>query len=341
MIQNVMAKEKRKFNSLLVLGILLTLLVIAISVSLGEADISVKEGYTVIFDKIIGQDRSDITESIVWDIRLPRILSGLLIGAGLAMSGVIFQSVLRNPLADPYTIGVSTGAAFGAVLIIYLNMVYGLIIPVMPIAFACALLTLFIILKIAGQTLHSTRLILAGIIVGSIFSAGISLLKSMAGEDVSAMVFWLMGRLSAKSWLDILLLLPVISIAGIIAIGKSDELDVLTLGLHEARSVGVDANKSAKIYLVLAALMTAVCVSTSGVIGFIGLIVPHLIRIGFTAKHKYLLPLSAVFGGLVLMVSDNISRLLFHVEIPVGVITTLIGGPFFIYIYMNKKGEIL
>lgn len=344
MLQNVLQKEKRQFNRYLVLGIAVMVMILLVSVTLGEASISVSEGLEIIYNQVLHKNVPDgIHTAIVWDLRLPRILCGLLIGAGLAVSGVIFQSVLRNPLADPYTIGVSTGAAFGAVLTIYINMVYGLFIPITPIAFIFALLTLIIILKIAGfnHTLHTSRLILAGIIVGSIFSAGISLLKSMAGEDVSAMVFWLMGRLSAKSWTDALILFPLVSIGIILAFVMADDLDVLTLGIHEAKSVGLDGEKSVRKFLIIGALLTAVCVSISGVIGFIGLIVPHFIRMGFTAKHRYLIPLSAVVGGVVLMLSDNISRLLFQVEIPVGVITTLIGGPFFIYIYMNKKGQIL
>ncbi|MBI9014480.1 MAG: iron ABC transporter permease [Clostridiales bacterium] len=344
MIQNVLRKEKRQFNRYLAVGIAVMILILLISVTLGEASISISEGLGIIYNQVLQKNVPDgIHTAIVWDLRLPRILCGLLIGAGLAVSGVIFQSVLRNPLADPYTIGVSTGAAFGAVLSIYINMVYGLFIPITPIAFIFAILTLIIILKIAGfnHTLHTSRLILAGIIVGSIFSAGISLLKSMAGEDVSAMVFWLMGRLSAKSWTDVLILFPFISIGIIIAFVMADDLDVLTLGINEAKSVGLDGEKSVRKFLIIGALLTAVCVSISGVIGFVGLIVPHFIRMGFTAKHRYLIPLSAVVGGVVLMLSDNISRLLFQVEIPVGVITTLIGGPFFIYIYMHKKGQIL
>jgi len=344
MLQNVLRKEKRQFNRYLVLGIVIMVMILLVSVTLGEASISVSEGFKIIYNQVLQKNvPDDIHTAIVWDLRLPRILCGLLIGAGLAVSGVIFQSVLRNPLADPYTIGVSTGAAFGAVLAIYINMVYGLLIPITPVAFIFAILTLVVILKIAGfnHTLHTSRLILAGIIVGSIFSAGISLLKSMAGEDVSAMVFWLMGRLAAKSWTDVLILFPLVSIGIILAFVMSDDLDVLTLGINEAKSVGLDGEKSVRKFLVVGALLTAVCVSISGVIGFIGLIVPHFIRMGFTAKHRYLIPLSAVVGGVVLMLSDNISRLLFQVEIPVGVITTLIGGPFFIYIYMNKKGQIL
>jgi len=344
MLQNVLRKEKRQFDRYLVFGIVMMVMILLVSVTLGEASISVSEGFTIIYNQVLQKNvPDDIHTAIVWDLRLPRILCGLLIGAGLAVSGVIFQSVLRNPLADPYTIGVSTGAAFGAVLAIYINMVYGLLIPITPVAFIFAILTLVVILKIAGfnHTLHTSRLILAGIIVGSIFSAGISLLKSMAGEDVSAMVFWLMGRLSAKSWTDVLILFPLVSIGIILAFVMSDDLDVLTLGINEAKSVGLDGERSVRKFLIIGALLTAVCVSISGVIGFIGLIVPHFIRMGFTAKHRYLIPLSAVVGGVVLMLSDNISRLLFQVEIPVGVITTLIGGPFFIYIYMNKKGQIL
>lgn len=344
MLQNVLTKEKKQFNKYLILGLFLMILILLISVTLGEATISVSQGFDIIKSKLLQEDIDEsIHAAIVWDLRLPRILCGILIGGGLAVSGVIFQSVLKNPLADPYTIGVSTGAAFGAVLTIYLNMVYGLFIPITPIAFVFAIITLIIILKIAGfnHTLHTSRLILAGIIVGSIFSAGISLLKSMAGEDVSAMVFWLMGRLSAKSWQDVMILFPLVSIGTILAYTMSDDLDVLTLGINEAKSVGLDGEKSIRKFLVIGALLTAVCVSISGVIGFVGLIVPHFIRMGFTAKHRYLIPLSALVGGMVLMLSDNVSRLLFHVEIPVGVITTLIGGPFFIYIYMSKKGQIM
>lgn len=341
MLADVIKKEKQRYHRWLWISSILVIAVFIISLGLGDSKITISKILSILSDRIQGIDDGSIHSSIVWEVRMPRIFSGLLIGAGLGIAGVIFQAVLRNPLADPYTIGVSTGAAFGAVLSIYLNMVFNLFIPVSIVAFIFASITLLIILKIAGETLHSTRLILAGIIVGAIFSAGISLLKSMAGEDVSAMVFWLMGRLAAKSWGEVILLLPVIGIGIIVAKSYADDLDVLTLGISEAKSVGVDSHKRAKGYLILASLITAVCVSTSGVIGFVGLIVPHIIRMAFSAKHKYLIPLSGVIGGLVLMLSDNISRLMFQVEIPVGVITTLIGGPFFIVIYMKKKGSLI
>lgn len=341
MLQDVLQKEKKKFYRYAIVMVVLIMLIIGIAVTLGASNIGIIEGYTIIFKQMIGQPVDEIKTSIVWDIRLPRILAGCLIGAGLSVSGVIFQSVLRNPLADPYTIGVSTGAAFGAVLTIYINMVYQMMIPITPVAFVFAILTLGLIFKIVGETLHSTKLILAGIIVGSVFSAGISLLKHMAGEDVSAMIFWLMGRLTATSWREVILMFPIVTIAIFLTVSHADDLDVLTLGINEASSVGVDSHKRARIFLIMAALLTAVCVSTSGIIGFVGLIVPHLLRIGFSAKHRYLLPLSALMGALVLMIADNFARLMFEVEMPVGVVTTLIGGPFFIYIYMKRKGDIL
>lgn len=344
MLSNMLIKEKRKYHFLMMTSLSGLLVLVFILVNMGQINIPLSDGLKSFLNRLgLITYSNPIFETIIFDVRLPRILCSLLIGAGLSISGAIFQSILRNPLADPYTIGVSTGAAFGAVLAIYLNIAFSIYIPTLPLAFLFSIMTLLIILKIAGfnETLHSSRLILSGIIVSAIFSAGISLLKSMAGEDVSAMVFWLMGRLSAKSWMDLWILTPFIIFGILISVRGADELDALTLGHHEARSIGVDSDRSMKKYLVVAALITAVCVSISGVIGFVGLVIPHLIRMGFTSKHRYLLPLSAVYGALVLLIADNIARLAFQVEIPVGVLTTLIGGPFFIYIYSTKKREII
>ncbi len=341
MIDQLLKKKRKKFRVLLSIGIILSLCVILISVSLGAAAIPLSTVIKVFVGKIADFGAITKNEAIVIDLRLPRILSGLLVGAGLSVSGVIFQAVLKNPLADPYTIGVSTGAAFGAVLAIYLGLAYEIFLPTMPIAFAFALFTLLIILKIAGRdTLHSAALILAGIIVGAVFSAGIGVLKSLAGEDVSAMIFWLMGRLMAKSWIDVLLLFPIVAFSIMYVSSHIDDLDLLTLGAAEAESLGLDVYKRTRSFLIVGALLTAVCVAVSGIIGFIGLVIPHMIRMFFSAKHRYLVPLAAVYGGLMLMMADNISRLMFRVELPVGVITTLVGGPFFIYIFSKTRGRI-
>jgi len=343
-LKSIYESERRKCTRLTVAFSAVMFIAVLVSVSLGAARIPVRETASIIAANIMhpGLISGSGNCAIVWDVRLPRVLTGIVVGAGLAVSGSIFQSILRNPLADPYTIGVSTGAAFGAVLAIYLNLVFGLgVIPVMPVSFAFAVGTLLLITKIAGREgmLSPSRLVLSGIIVSAVLSSGISLIKSMAGEDVGAIVFWLMGSLAAKSWLQFLTLFPVVSLCIAAAVHFADDLDVLSLGALEAKNVGVRADSRIRMYLILASLVTAACVSTSGIIGFVGLVVPHILRMGVSAKHRYLIPLSALAGGTMLCVADNLSRLLFAVEIPVGVVTTLVGGPFFIYLFMDKKSK--
>jgi iron complex transport system permease protein len=347
-LQSLHRKERKNYYKLMSLFTVILVLVILVSVSLGEANISVLTVIKVIISKITRNNNvvkgiEDYKIALVWDVRMPRILMGAIVGAGLAVAGSIFQSILRNSLADPYTIGVSTGAAFGAVLGIYINLfIVSNPIPIMPLAFIFAILTLVIIIKIAGfdETLYSSNIILAGIIVSAILSSGISLLKSMSGDQVGAIIFWLMGSLSAKSWEQLFVAFPLIMISIFIAHSFADDLDILTLGSNEAKNVGVNADQRMKMYLILASLITAVCVSVTGIIGFVGLVIPHILRLGFSAKHRYLIPLSAVVGASLLSIADNFSRLLFRVEIPIGVITTLIGGPFFIYLFMvsRKRG---
>lgn len=344
-IKEIMKAEHRKYQRLFILLSLILGGVLIVSISMGRAPVPIAETSRIIIGKLFSMEQllkgiDDYRIAIVWDVRMPRILIGGLVGAGLAVSGSIFQAILRNPLADPYTIGVSTGAAFGAVLTIYLNIfIVAFTIPLIPVAFLFALLTLMVIIKIASNetVLESTHLILAGIIVSAILSSGISLIKSMAGEEVSAIVFWLLGSLAAKSWQQLLVSLPLILICITIASHFADDLDILSLGRQEAKNIGVNADKMVKLYLILAALLTAVCVSICGIIGFVGLVVPHLLRMGVATKHRYLIPLSAITGAIMLALADNLSRLLFTIEIPVGVITTLIGGPFFIYIFMKRK----
>ncbi|RKD21415.1 iron complex transport system permease protein [Caminicella sporogenes DSM 14501] len=341
--QSIKRNQRRNFFLTLIL-LLALILIMLFSISFGRADLSFSTVAKIITGKLINSKLLDNFEEyvvvIVWDIRVPRVLIGALVGAGLAVSGTVFQSILRNPLADPYTIGVSTGAAFGAVLAIFLNLfVVNKMIPIMPSAFIGAICTLLVVLKISLKDgyISSSNLILAGIIVSSILSAGISFLKSLSGEEVAAIVYWLMGSLSSKTWTQVMISFPIILIGIILCKYFADDLDIMTLGEKEARSLGVDPGKITKVYLVLASLITAVCVSVSGIIGFVGLIVPHILRFAVSTKNKILIPLSAICGALLLVLADNLSRLLLNVEIPVGVITTLFGGPFFIYIFFKKR----
>jgi iron complex transport system permease protein len=343
---NIIIQKKKKKGRAIFLFLLAALIItIFICINLGKAQIQIKDIIHIIMGKITGNDVSlrDIppaTLAILWEIRLPRILTAVLVGSGLAVSGAVFQALLMNPLADSYTMGVSTGAAFGATLAIYFNLFileYNLSITIF--SFLGALITLVIVLNIARVKgyLSSSNLVIAGIIVSSILSAGISFIKSAAGEDVSAIVNWLMGSLSARSWEHVFLALPFILICSVICIYHAEDLNILSLGDKEARSLGIDTDRTRKVLLICGSIITAVCVSVSGVIGFIGLIVPHMLRLAVGSDNKILLPLTFLLGGELLLLADTGARALLNVEVPVGVLTTLLGGPFFIYIFITKN----
>ncbi|BEP28293.1 FecCD family ABC transporter permease [Helicovermis profundi] len=339
-------EREKKFNYLLILIFSVSLLlIIGISSTLGLMDISISEAYKIIIGKLLGIKSlvSGINETkvlVVWDVRLPRILAGAIVGSGLAVSGAVFQSILGNQLADPYTIGVSTGAAFGATIAIFLNLFFvSHLLPIMPFAFVFALLTLYIVTNISksGGSISSSDVILSGIIISSILSAGISFLKTLAGEQVGAIVFWIMGSLSARSWTHIIISLPMVIVLITIIMLNVDELDIMALGKTEANNLGLDYEKKLKKYMIISSLLTATCVSISGVIGFVGLVVPHLVRMSISSRNRNVVLMSALLGGNILVIADNIARLSSSIEIPVGVFTTLLGGPFFMYIYIKRK----
>lgn len=335
---------------MLVGGVLIVFMVAAIILSIhsGRADIGIVTIVKIMLGKAASQgallaNLKPSSVAIVWDIRLPRILIAVLVGSGLAVSGAVFQALLLNPLADSYTIGVSTGAALGAVLSIYLTLFFtDQTLSIMPFAFVGALLTLLLVIKIAtrGGYISSSNLVIAGILVSSILSAGISFLKNASGEQVSAIIYWLMGNLAARTWNHVAVSTPFIAFGTLVCTYFAGDLNILCLGEQEARSLGVNIQNVRRIYLVTASLLTAVCVSVSGIIGFIGLIVPHVLRFWLTSDNRTLIPLSALFGGTLLLLADNVSRVFFDVEIPVGVITTLLGGPFFLYVFITRNKAI-
>lgn len=339
------AQRGRRRKQLLAGALFLAGIVAALLLSLGMGAMSIPPGRVagILWGRLAGN--TDLLAAfapnevaVVWEIRLPRILCGLFVGMGLSAAGVIFQSLLRNPLADPYTLGVSTGAAFGASLAIYMGVAYGVSVPTAPPAFLFAFLTLLAVIGIArrGGGMLSSSLVIAGIIVSAVLSSGISFLKMLAGENVSAIVFWLMGSLSSRSWADVALIALVVLLAGGTAWCFADDLNVMTLGDETAQALGVNVRRTRVLYLVLGSCVTAACVAVSGVIGFVGLVVPHILRFSLTSDNRALLPLSALLGGLLLLAADSATRLLSSGEIPVGVLTTLLGGPFFIYIFLRR-----
>jgi iron complex transport system permease protein len=206
-------------------------------------------------------------------------------------------------------------------------------------AFIGAFSALFSVIAISGASggFSNHDIIIAGIIISSLLSSGVSFIKMLAGENVSAIVFWIMGSLSAKSWQDATLLLPVLIVCVVISLIFSRQLDIMSLGDENAKALGVNVEKIRLIYLVSASVMTAVCVCVCGVIGFVGLIVPHILRFSLSAKNSVLIPLSALFGAFLLLLADSITRIFSKGEIPVGVLTTLIGGPFFIFVFICER----
>jgi iron complex transport system permease protein len=280
----------------------------------------------------------EVAKTIFYKIRFPRVLAAIFVGSALATSGVILQGLLQNPLADSYTLGIASGGAFGACLAIFINIKFALSLPTQPFAIIFSYLVILIVLALsrAKGDLSSTNVIIAGIITGSFFSAGLSLLKSLADEDVASMVFWLMGNLSSKPMDKVLILGFIVLIGFIVAFKYTKELNIITLGRLEAQSVGIDYDKIYRLLMITAVTLTAMAVSLCGIIGFVGLVVPHLCRIFIGADNRKVMPMSALLGALFLLTADTLTRTLLQHEIPVGVLTTMVGGPFFIFIFLRK-----
>ncbi len=347
---NSMNENKRKpaYLFIVIISVALILLII-LSTGMGFIKIPFVEVMKIIGAKLTGIDSlltgiDDVKSVVVSEVRLPRILTAAVVGAGLAVSGAIFQGLLLNPLADPYTLGVPAGAAFGAcIAILYNTIVSTMLISTFSVpvfAFAGGIGTLFFVIYLSssGGGLSSNNLILSGIIVSAILSAGISLLKYLADEKVSVIIFWLMGSFASKSWLDVIMTLSVVSVGFLIAIYYARDLNLISLGERSASSLGVNTGRVTLILLVTASLIAAVCVSVSGIIGFVGLLVPHMIRFITGPDNRKLIPVSLITGALLLLGADTIIRAVLPGEIPIGVLTALIGGPFFCYIF--RKGQI-
>lgn len=295
----------------------------------------------VMAHKLWGADVSSLDPlfvSVVGDVRLPRILTSASVGFGLAVSGAVFQGILLNPLADPFTLGVSSGAAFGASLALLLGLTFAAPYSVSLFAFVGAMLTLLAVMTIAGKdaSLSPTSLILSGVIVSAILSAGISFLKYMADERVSVIIFWLMGSFASKTWGDVLFTV----LAGAAGFGLclyfARDLNVMSLGDRSARSLGVATGRVRLTLLAAATLVSAVCVSVSGIIGFVGLMVPHLMRLVTGPDNRLLIPASGLCGAILLLAADTLTRAVLPQEVPIGVLTALMGGPVFCVIFRRK-----
>jgi iron complex transport system permease protein len=338
---------ERRFSIALIILALLLVVSVGLATGIGRMDIGWATIGQVLLAKLgwhsVGVSRT--TDVVICDIRLSRVILSGLVGASLAVAGVIFQGILLNPLADPFTIGVSTGAAFGVAVLITLG-VGGAFLGLSPLplgALVGALAAMAIVLALSreGGRLRKETLILAGIVVSTFLSALISLIKSMDEESLSAIVFWIMGSFSGRGWIHVGFILPYLAVGLLLAAIYHRELDILALGEEQSHHLGVAVSKVRLKLLIAASLLTAGAVSVSGVIGFVGLVVPHLVRILAGPSHGRLLALSALTGALILIWSDVLARVILSSgqELPVGVVTALLGGPFFFYLLKSRRSR--
>jgi len=321
---------------------------ILLSTTLGYIKIPPADIVRIIASEAVGSKSlapkaDQVFRYVVIDVRLPRILTATIVGAGLSVSGVVFQGILLNPLADPYTLGISAGAAFGASIALLLNFTFFGIYTVPMFAFVGAMATLLAVISLSSSngTISSTNLILSGVIVTAILSAGISFIKYLADEEVAVIIFWLMGSFASKTWTDVVVSLLVVLVGVAVCSFFARDLNIISLGDRSAMSLGVDASKVRLLLLVVASFIAAVCVSVSGIIGFVGLIIPHSVRFLFGPDNRVVIPASAFVGGTLLLAADTVTRMLLPSGVPIGVLTALIGGPFFCFIFMKKKKEMI
>lgn len=344
-IQNYIKTNKNK--GLMILSIPLVFLIICIGTSIGSSNISILDIISILGYKIfsiplrLGIDSKDV--AIIWSLRFPRVLLAFIVGGALSASGAVVQSVLKNPLASPYTLGISSGASLGVGIVI----VTGISMPVLGnltlplVGFVCSLLTVILILKFASKvdkSLSNNTIILSGLVFSLFFSAMLTTMTALFTEKIESITIWQMGSFSMKGWSYFKAGLPFFIIGIIGVMMHTKEMDVLTFGEEQAKSIGVDTNKVKKRLFLFTAILTGSAVAISGTIGFIDLIAPHMVRKIFGSKHSYVIPMSVVLGGSLMIITDLVARtIVIPSELPVGAVTALIGAPFFAYLYFKKS----
>ena len=276
---------------------------------------------------------------IFWNLRMPRIVLSALVGAALSVCGAAYQSVFRNPLTDPYVLGISSGASLGAAIAILLGL-EAYLLGVGACALVSGLLTILVIYRIAsiGNRMHTTTLLLTGVCITFLMSALISFLMVLRQDKMDSIIFWTMGSFASASWTDVAIVAPVVAVGIGVVLYHCRDLNLLLAGSETAKSLGVEVERVKKVLLLATTLMVAFCVSTCGVIGFVGLVVPHCIRLVSGPDNRRIVPYAIVVGALFLLLCDTMARtLLMPAELPVGSLTALVGAPLFIYLLYNNK----
>lgn len=336
--RKVLATRSRIRTLTLIITSLLLLILALFSIGTGVVSIGTRDIFLAVEAGITHGDTT-LTPgrfSIIWDIRIPRIIMALICGSALSVGGVGMQGVLRNPLVSPYTLGISSAAAFGASLAIVLVSANAII----PLAFIFSLTAVSFVLILANiKGLKSESLILSGIAVMYLFSSGASLLQYLATKDqLAQIVFWLMGSLSSTTWNQVYIAGLAFLVLYPLLYGLSWHLNILSSGEDSAKSLGTHPVKIMVLLIIAVTLLTSIVVSFTGVIGFVGLVAPHIARLIFGTDHRILFPSAALTGAFILILADTLARtLLGNTEIPIGIITSLIGVPFLISILLKRE----
>lgn len=310
----------------------------------GAIVLGVTVGTVAISPRVIWNPASDETAAnILWNIRMPRVVLAGLVGAALAIAGAAFQGLLKNPLADPYTLGVSSGASVGAVMTLF----FGISIPflgnfTLPVmSMLGALVTMLAVIgfaKMVDRSMKMETVILTGIIFSSFLGSVISLMIALTGEELRQIIGWLLGSVSMRGWTYVQMALPFILIGSFLLWLNRRELNAMLFGEERARHLGVDVRKRKMAILIGGSVLTGAAVAVSGTIGFVGLVVPHITRLLWGSDHRHLLPLSFINGASLLIICDLVSRTIISpTELPVGVITAFIGAPVFAFIFFRQR----
>lgn len=348
-VQFAIEKEKKKVSPRTKikpgrqLGFLVLLLggMCLFSIGIGRYPVPPGEVIRIILSRVIPIEKTwiDTLETVVFNVRIPRIIAAVLVGTALSAAGAVFQGMFKNPLVSPDILGASAGAGFGASLAIYLSLS---VIGTQALAFCLGLFAVLSAYLVGSKVRHDPllALVLAGILVSSIFTAATSLLKYVADpyDKLPAITFWLMGGLSSMRLHDIKLALIPILLGAVPLYLVRWKINVLAMGEEEAQALGLNTGRLKILVVFCATLMTAASVSISGIIGWIGLLVPHIARMLVGPNYRVLLPASFLIGGIFLLLVDNLARNIAAIEVPLGILTALVGAPFFIYLISRRRG---
>lgn len=320
----------------------LAVLLVTFFVSLfgGRYVISPSEVSGILLDGLLGEAGDGMAFSVVWNLRLPRTLLNCFVGAGLAVAGAAFQGIFRNPLVSPDVLGVSSGAAFGAVFGILLSGINHLA-TVMALLFGIvSVFMTYTLSKLRGES-STLSMVLSGMIISAVFSALISLIKYVADpyDKLPAITYWLMGSFASASYSNLQLAGIPIFLGTVVLLLLRWRINILSLGDEDAYSLGVNPVKTRRVIIIMATLITASCVTVTGVIGWVGLVIPHICRMLIGVDHMKLLPVSCVVGAAFMIIVDLIARTVTAAEIPIGILTALVGAPFFALLFKRAKGD--